>query len=252
MNIMNDTHEIQKQIGYLPELNPLYSEMRVYEYLEFLAGIRKITGRAFKDALARIVEQCGLQGVVHKTISDCSKGYKQRIGLAAAMIHDPKILILDEPVTGLDPNQIVEIRGLIKSLGKEKLVFMSSHILQEIQATVDRIIIINKGEIVANGTSDELMSNFKGNVLLNMEIKGASSESVEHIQAKLPSVKFISINETNTVQQVQFEYGKDQDPREDLFSYAVDNNWSILKMNPHTTNLEDIFRDLTTEGGENA
>ena len=252
MNIMNDTHEIQKQIGYLPELNPLYSEMRVYEYLEFLAGIRKITGRAFKDALARIVEQCGLQGVVHKNISDCSKGYKQRIGLAAAMIHDPKILILDEPVTGLDPNQIVEIRGLIKSLGKEKLVFMSSHILQEIQATVDRIIIINKGEIVANGTSDELMSNFKGNVLLNMEIKGASSESVEHIQAKLPSVKFISMNETNTVQQVQFEYGKDQDPREDLFSYAVDNNWSILKMNPHTTNLEDIFRDLTTEGGRNA
>ena len=252
MNIMNDTHEIQKQIGYLPELNPLYSEMRVYEYLEFLAGIRKITGRAFKDALARIVEQCGLQGVVHKTISDCSKGYKQRIGLAAAMIHDPKILILDEPVTGLDPNQIVEIRGLIKSLGKEKLVFMSSHILQEIQATVDRIIIINKGEIVANGTSDELMSNFKGNVLLNMEIKGASSESVEHIQAKLPSVKFISINETKSVQQVQFEYGKDQDPREDLFSYAVDNNWSILKMNPHTTNLEDIFRDLTTEGGGNA
>ena len=252
MNIMNDTHEIQKQIGYLPELNPLYSEMRVYEYLEFLAGIRKITGRAFKDALARIVEQCGLQGVVHKNISDCSKGYKQRIGLAAAMIHDPKILILDEPVTGLDPNQIVEIRGLIKSLGKEKLVFMSSHILQEIQATVDRIIIINKGEIVANGTSDELMSNFKGNVLLNMEIKGASSESVEHIQAKLPSVKFISMNETNTVQQVQFEYGKDQDPREDLFSYAVDNNWSILKMNPHTTNLEDIFRDLTTEGGGNA
>ena len=252
MNIMNDTHEIQKQIGYLPELNPLYSEMRVYEYLEFLAGIRKITGRAFKDALARIVEQCGLQGVVHKNISDCSKGYKQRIGLAAAMIHDPKILILDEPVTGLDPNQIVEIRGLIKSLGKEKLVFMSSHILQEIQATVDRIIIINKGEIVANGTSEELMSNFKGNVLLNMEIKGASTESVEHIQAKLPSVKFISINETNTVQQVQFEYGKDQDPREDLFSYAVDNNWSILKMNPHTTNLEDIFRDLTTEGGGNA
>ena len=105
---------------------------------------------------------------------------------------------------------------------------------------------------MANGTSEELMSNFKGNVLLNMEIKGASTESVEHIQAKLPSVKFISINETNTVQQVQFEYGKDKDPREDLFSYAVDNNWSILKMNPHTTNLEDIFRDLTTEGGGNA
>ncbi len=252
LNIIDDTHEIQKQIGYLPELNPLYTEMRVYEYFEFLAGIRNITGRPFKDALARVVENCGLNGVIHKNISECSKGYKQRIGLAAAMIHDPKILILDEPVTGLDPNQIVEIRGLIKKLGKEKLVFMSSHILQEIQATVDRIMIIHEGKIVANGTSDELMSNFMGNVLLNMEIKGGGVESIEHIQAKLPSVKFISMEDLNGIQHVQFEYDKGQDPREELFRYAVDNNWSILKMTPHTTNLEDIFRDLTTEGDINA
>ena len=251
MDIIDDIHEIQKQIGYLPELNPLYAEMRVYEYLEFLAGIRKVTGKQFKEALARVVEQCGLRGVVHKTISDCSKGYKQRIGLAAAMIHDPKILILDEPVTGLDPNQIVEIRKLIKSLGKEKLVFMSSHILQEIQATVDRIIIINNGKIVANGTSDELMGDFMGNILLNMEIKGASAESIEHIQAKLPSIKYISLNEANGIQSVQFEYGKNKDPREELFKYAVKNKWSILKMNPRTTNLEDIFRDLTMEINKN-
>ena len=248
MDIIDYAHDIQKEIGYLPELNPLYTEMRVYEYLEFLAGIRKIKGKEFKEALARVVEQCGLRGVVHKSISDCSKGYKQRIGLAAAMIHDPKILILDEPVTGLDPNQIVEIRRLIKSLGKEKLVFMSSHILQEIQATVDRIIIINNGNIVANGTSDELMGDFMGNVLLNMEIKGATTESIEHIQAVLPSVKYISLNESKGIQSVQFEYGKDKDPREDLFK----NKWSILKMNPRTTNLEDIFRDLTMEGDKNA
>ena len=252
LNIIDDTHEIQKQIGYLPELNPLYTEMRVYEYFEFLAGIRNITGRPFTDALSRVVDNCGLNGVIHKNISECSKGYKQRIGLAAAMIHDPKILILDEPVTGLDPNQIVEIRGLIKKLGNEKLVFMSSHILQEIQATVDRIMIIHEGKIVANGTSDELMSNFMGNVLLNMEIKGGAVESIEHIQAKLPSVKFISMEDLNGIQHVQFEYDKGQDPREELFRYAVDNNWSILKMTPHTTNLEDIFRDLTTEGDINA
>ena len=221
LDIIDDIHAIQKQIGYLPELNPLYIEMRVYEYLEFLATIRNISGRDFKDALARVVEQCGLRGVVHKTISDCSKGYKQRIGLAAAMIHDPKILILDEPVTGLDPNQIVEIRELIKTLGKEKLVFMSSHILQEIEATVDRIIIINQGEIVANGTSDELMSNSKGNVLLHMDVKGATKDSVEHIQAKVPAVKFVSIDETDGLQSLQFEYGKDKDPREDLFKYAI-------------------------------
>ena len=252
MDIIEDVHSIQKQIGYLPELNPLYSEMRVYDYLEFLASIRDITGPQFKEALARVVEQCGLRGVVHKNISDCSKGYKQRIGLAAAMIHDPKILILDEPVTGLDPNQIIEIRSLIRSLGKEKLVFMSSHILQEIQATVDRIIIIDEGEIVANGTSEELMANFMGNVLLTMEVKGAKVDSIKHIQATLPNVKFISTSKNKSIDTIQLEYEKNKDPREDIFNYAVKNKWSILKMSPRTTNLEDIFRDLTMEGGADA
>ena len=144
-------------------MNPLYAEMKVYEYLKFHAEIRGIIDHDYKKALERVVVECALQGVVHRTIGNCSKGYKQRIGLAAAMIHDPKILILDEPVSGLDPNQIVDIRRLIKKLGKEKLVLMSSHILQEIQATVDRIIIINNGEIVADGTSDDLISDSKDN-----------------------------------------------------------------------------------------
>ena len=137
-----DEHEldVQKNIGYLPELNPLYSDMKVYDYLKFHADVRDIKGDDFKKALIRVVQDCGLKGVVHRTIGNCSKGFKQRIGLAAAMIHNPKILILDEPVTGLDPNQIVEIRKLIKKLGKEKLVLMSSHILQEIQATVDELL----------------------------------------------------------------------------------------------------------------
>ena len=252
LDITNDTHEIQKQIGYLPELNPLYAEMRVYDYLEFLASIRDIKDSKFKDALSRVVEQCGLRGVVHKNISDCSKGYKQRIGLAAAMIHDPKILILDEPVTGLDPNQIIEIRSLIKSLGKEKLVFMSSHILQEIQATVDRIIIINKGEIVANGTSDELMTSFMGNVLLTLEVKGAKADTIKHIQASIPNVKFISSKKDKSTYTIQYEYEKGKDSREDIFKYAVKNKWSILRMTPKTTDLEDIFRNLTKEGGADA
>jgi ABC-2 type transport system ATP-binding protein len=252
LDITNDTNEIQKQIGYLPELNPLYAEMRVYDYLEFLASIRDIKGSKFKDALSRVVEQCGLRGVVHKNISDCSKGYKQRIGLAAAMIHDPKILILDEPVTGLDPNQIIEIRSLIKSLGKEKLVFMSSHILQEIQATVDRIIIINKGEIVANGTNNELMTSFKGNVLLTMEVKGAKVDAIKHVQATIPNVKFISSKKDKSIHTIQYEYDKSKDSREDIFKYAVKNKWSILRMTPKTTDLEDIFRKLTMEGGADA
>ena len=252
MDIIDDTHAIQQQIGYLPELNPLYYEMRVFDYLEFLASIRNITGSDFKKALSRVVEQCGLRGVVHKNISDCSKGYKQRIGLAAAMIHDPKILILDEPVTGLDPNQIIEIRSLIKSLGQEKLVFMSSHILQEIQATVDRIIIINQGEIVANGTNEELMTGFMGNVLLTMEVKGAKVDSIKHIQATLPNVKLVSHVKNKSIYTLQLEYDNNKDPREDIFKYAVQNKWTVLKMSPKTTDLEAIFRDLTTNGAADA
>jgi len=252
MDIIDDTHAIQQQIGYLPELNPLYYEMRVFDYLEFLASIRNITGSDFKKALSRVVEQCGLRGVVHKNISDCSKGYKQRIGLAAAMIHDPKILILDEPVTGLDPNQIIEIRSLIKSLGQEKLVFMSSHILQEIQATVDRIIIINQGEIVANGTNEELMTGFMGNVLLTMEVKGAKVDSIKHIQATLPNVKLVSHVRNKSIYTFQLEYDNNKDPREDIFKYALKNKWTVLKMSPKTTDLEAIFRDLTTNGAADA
>ena len=251
LDIVENTSEIQEMIGYLPELNPLYTEMRVYDYLEFLGSIRNIKGSDFKQALSRVVDKCGLSGVVHKVIADCSKGYKQRIGLAAAMIHDPKILILDEPVTGLDPNQIVEIRSLIKSLGKEKLVFMSSHILQEIQATVDKIIIIDKGKIVANGTNEELMSDFMGNVSLEMEVMKATKKSAQELQAKIPSVKFISMEKSGGVQKVNFEYPKDKDPREDIFKYAVKSKWVILKMMPQTTNLEDIFRNLTSSGASN-
>jgi len=251
LDIVDNTSEIQEMIGYLPELNPLYTEMRVYDYLEFLGSIRNIKGPDFKQALSRVVDKCGLSGVVHKIIADCSKGYKQRIGLAAAMIHDPKILILDEPVTGLDPNQIVEIRSLIKSLGKEKLVFMSSHILQEIQATVDKIIIIDKGKIVANGTNEELMSDFMGNVSLEMEVMKATKKSAQELQAKIPSVKFISMEKSGGLQKVNFEYPKDKDPREDIFKYAVKSKWVILKMMPQTTNLEDIFRNLTSSGASN-
>ena len=252
LNISDHALEIQTQIGYLPELNPLYPEMTVYEYLEFIAKVRKITGKQFRNALSRVVDKCGLQGVVHKHISSCSKGYKQRIGLAGSMIHDPKILILDEPVTGLDPNQIVEIRELIKSLGREKLVLMSSHILQEIQATVDRIMIIHQGEIVANGTNEELMSNFRGNTLLNLDVKNANENSLKDLSVAIPNLNVVNVEEKLDRHILQMEYAQDVDPREDLFNYAVSSGWVILKMTPTTTDLEDIFRKLTTEGQANA
>ena len=252
LDIQEDTLEIQKQIGYLPELNPLYGEMRVYDLLEFTAKIRNITGKAFKNALARVVEQCGLQGVIHRMVSECSKGYKQRIGLACAMIHDPKILILDEPVTGLDPNQIVEIRNLIKNLGTEKLVLMSSHILQEIQVTVNRIIIIHKGEIVADGTNEELMSSFMGNTKLTLEIKNAQDESVKALTEKIPALRLIDSTIRNGNQLLHLEYPKDKDPREELFQYAIDSKWIVTEMTPHAVGLESIFRTLTMEDSANA
>ena len=252
LNINDSALEIQKQIGYLPELNPLYPEMSVYEYLEFIARVRNITGKRFREALARVVERCGLQGVVHKLVSSCSKGYKQRIGVAGSMIHDPKILILDEPVTGLDPNQIVEIRELIKSLGREKLVLMSSHILQEIQATVDRIMIIHQGEIVANGTNEELMSSFKGNTILNLEVRNANENTLKDLSIAVANINVVEVNEKKDHHVIQLEYSQETDPREDLFNYAVNSDWVILKMTPTTTDLEDVFRKLTMEGKADA
>ena len=247
-NIQDHTSIIQKDIGYLPELNPLYTEMIVHDYLKFISDIRGIPNDKFKSALHRVVEECGLNGVVHRTIGNCSKGYKQRIGLAAAMIHDPKILILDEPVTGLDPNQIVEIRQLIRKLGKEKIVLMSSHILQEIQATVDRIIIINEGSIVADGTSDELLSDSSGKTELLLEVTNAEENDISDMKATIPSIDIKSIQKENSSTSISINYVATSDPRADIFNYAVDKKWSILQMVSSKQNLEDIFRNLTSSG----
>ena len=249
-NIIDDCIDIQKQIGYLPELNPLYFEMKVHEYLKFHAEVRGLNESAFNESLKRVVNECGLQGVVHRTVGNCSKGYKQRIGLAAALIHDPKILILDEPVTGLDPNQIVEIRSLIKKLGKEKLVLMSSHILQEIQATVDRIIIIDKGRIVADGTSEELISDSKGITKLKLEILEGDESDIKNMEATIPSLKVKGINKQKESIMINIEYQNSSDPRKDLFQYAIENNWVITEMSLHKRNLEDLFRNLTLSKGE--
>tara|TARA_B100001250_G_scaffold101509_1_gene85316 strand:+ start:461 stop:1411 length:951 start_codon:yes stop_codon:yes gene_type:complete len=253
-NIIDDCLEIQRSVGYLPELNPLYSEMKVHEYLKFHAAIRGIEGSDFTNALKKVVADCGLQGVVHRTVGNCSKGYKQRIGLAAAMIHDPKILILDEPVTGLDPNQIVEIRGLIKKLGKEKLVLMSSHILQEIQATVDRIIIIDKGNIVADGTSEELISDSQAMVELHLDILNADENDIQDMKAVIPSITIKTVKKLEDSISVTLEYQNTADPRKDIFNYAVEKKWVLTEMSLSRKNLEDIFRNLTgqSNGGSDA
>ena len=252
LNVLDNEHEIQKQMGYLPELNPLYTDMTVYDYLQFIASVRGINGNKFSSAFSRVVEECGLKGIIHKQIGACSKGFKQRVGLAAAMIHDPKILILDEPVSGLDPNQIVEIRGLIKRLGRKKLVVISSHILQEIQATVDRIIIIHKGELVADGTSDELISGAQGNTQMTLELVNAKKDAIQEMKAVVPSIKLGRISEEKKSTIVHLEFPTNSDPRKDIFMYAVSKEWVILEMATAKTNLEDIFRKLTVTEAANA
>ena len=250
-NIQENTSEIQKDIGYLPELNPLYGEMRVHDYLKFISEIRGISKENFKSAFQKVVEECALNAVAHRTIGNCSKGYKQRIGLAAAMIHDPKILILDEPVSGLDPNQIVEIRQLIRKLGKEKIVIMSSHILQEIQATVDRIIIINEGSIVADGSSDSLLSDTNAKTELSMDVENADENDINDMKAIIPSIDISSISKEGTYTKINIKYPKNNDPRSDIFKYAVDKGWTILEMFATKQNLEDIFRNLTSSNESN-
>ena len=250
-NIQDNTSEIQKDIGYLPELNPLYGEMRVHDYLKFISEIRGISKEKFKSAFQKVVEECALNAVAHRTIGNCSKGYKQRIGLAAAMIHDPKILILDEPVTGLDPNQIVEIRQLIRKLGKEKIVIMSSHILQEIQATVDRIIIINEGSIVADGSSDSLLSDTNAMTEFSMDVENADENDINDMKATIPSIDITSISKEDTYTKINIKYPKNNDPRSDIFNYSVDKGWTILEMFATKQNLEDIFRSLTSSSESN-
>ncbi len=242
LNINYDSHEIKKIVGYLPESNPLYTEMFVYDLLKFTANTRGIFGNDFKNSLDRVVEQCGLKEVIHKKVGECSKGYKQRVGLACAMIHNPKILILDEPVTGLDPNQIIEIRKLIKKLGKEKLVLMSSHILQEIEATVDRIIIIDKGKIVADGTTKKLMNEFMGNVELTLEIIGLTDSKIDKMKNEFSKIKITKLKGNH---KAVLSYKKKNDPREKVFDFIVKNKLSLLQMSTKTANLEDIFRKLT-------
>ena len=249
LNIQDHSLDIREQIGYLPEMNPLYGEMRVYDYLEFISQIRGLDAIEFKTALDRVVEQCGLHDVIHLPISACSKGYKQRVGLSAAILHDPKVLIFDEPVSGLDPNQIVEIRNLIRELGQQKMVIISSHILQEIEATVDRIVIIDHGEIVANGTSQELMAGFMGRTQLTLDVKYANEESLAALTNSVDEVEVTNIEVVDGRSVLSIEYAREVDPREAIFDYAKNSGWAILEMTQKQVHLEDVFRGLTGEGG---
>ncbi len=242
-SIENDSHEVRRRIGYLPENNPLYLDMSIIDYLGYTAQLQQVEQGLINDRIKEMIDVCGLGNEKHKNIGELSKGYRQRVGLAQALIHDPDVLILDEPTTGLDPNQIVEIRSLIKKIGHEKTVMLSSHILKEVEKTCDRILIINKGKLVANGTTEELGRRASGSNRIILQVQSADGTAGEALN-KLPTVASVqTADRENGIWQIDSKAGKDA--REDIFRLCVEKNWVILQMTPLQTSLEDIFRELT-------
>jgi ABC-2 type transport system ATP-binding protein len=238
--VEGDNPEVKKQIGYLPENNPLYPEMYVREYLGFVASIYK-TGLPKKTQIDNIIDLTGLAPEQNKKIGSLSKGYRQRVGLAQALIHNPAVLILDEATSGLDPNQIVEIRNLIKEAGKEKTVMLSTHIMQEVEAICGRIIIIDKGVIVADEEKSNIYSKFKRprqviQVEFDRETTDSSLKDIENVS----SVKKVR----NNLWLIETE--GDADIRPAIFNFAVKNNLTVLSLNRQESNLEEVFRHLTS------
>jgi ABC-2 type transport system ATP-binding protein len=227
--------DVRRNIGYLPEHNPLYPEMYVKEYLEFAARLN-----GMKNADKRIEEMIGITGLTlerRKKIGQLSKGYRQRVGLAQAMLHNPKVLIMDEPTSGLDPNQLAEVRNLIKNIGKEKTVILSTHIMQEVQAICSRVIIINKGKIVADDSVDGIQAQQKGTTIIQVEFK----ENVDQKLIKnIPGVR--SVKGDN---KLVITYYGEGDIREQLFRFAVEHKYTLLNMHIEKQNLEDVFQELT-------
>jgi len=244
--VFEESLDVRRHIGYLPENNPLYTDMGVVDYLRFIAQVRQIAGNKVKSKLKEMIGVCGLEPVINKRIGELSKGFCQRVGLAQTMIHDPDILILDEPTVGLDPNQIIEIRELIKRLGEEKTVILSSHILPEVAATCNRIIIMNDGEIAGSGTPEEMAASALGGGILTTVIHGPAKEVEEKIRS-LKNVKDVMVTRSEGEEKTRFEVissGQSDLPIE-LFRLVVDNGWTLSELHQATLSLEDIFQQLT-------
>jgi ABC-2 type transport system ATP-binding protein len=235
INISENAIDTQKEIGYLPEHNPLYKELYVKEYLQFCAKIHKISDA--KNAVNSIIERVGLTNEAHKKINQLSKGYQQRVGLAGAILHNPSILILDEPTTGLDPNQLVEIRALIKELGKDKTVLFSTHIMQEVEAVCDRVIIIKKGEIV----TDQLLSDLQKNTTQTIQVT-FDQKVLKSIFNSLENISSLTNTTENTWRLI---FNSKEDARSKVFDFAQENNLKILELKSENKSLETLFRELT-------
>ncbi|HEY6142586.1 MAG TPA: gliding motility-associated ABC transporter ATP-binding subunit GldA [Flavobacterium sp.] len=233
--VNSQTKEVQQSIGYLPEHNPLYLELYVREYLAFNADVYKVA----KSRIEEVIQLTGLSNESHKKISQLSKGYRQRVGLANALLHNPDVLILDEPTTGLDPNQLVEIRNVIKNVGKDKTVFLSTHIMQEVEAICDRVIIINNGQIVADKKLDNLIATEATQQLIEVEFDLAVEEELIAKIENLTSYK----NTQDNIWELTFSADKDMRPA--VFDFANANGLKTLQLNQKNKNLETVFREMT-------
>lgn len=243
-SVKDDPEKVKSLIGYLPENNPLYLDMPIVEYLKFVGELQGISKSKLDERVLEMIRLTGLEVEKHKKIGELSKGYRQRVGLAQALIHDPEILILDEPTTGLDPNQIIEIRQLIKSIGREKTVILSSHILAEVEATCDRILIINKGKIVADGTSEDLRKRSQGREMLHITVEDGDKNEVYEALKAIPFIEMVDILEGEHPRfEVQSVEG--QSSKREIFKLCASKNWYLTEMTSIETKLEDVFRELT-------
>ena len=236
-DVVKDLTEVKKRIGYLPEHNPLYLDMYVHEYLGFIASLHGIKGKARKQRVRKMIGLCGLSLEQNKRIGSLSKGYRQRVGLAQALIHDPEVLVLDEPTTGLDPNQLAEIRGLIKEISQNKTVILSTHIMQEVKVLCNRVVIIDRGAIVANESVEALTAG----AVLKVEFQKPVAKTDLEAMAGIEQV-------TGEGTQFTLKTKGGADLREQLFKYAAEHGWVILGMQREEQNLEEIFQQLTGKG----
>ena len=241
-SIWKQAGKIKNIIGYLPERNPLYDEMNVIDFLFFISKLHNIPKYKITSRVLDMIRLCGLDNDKHKQIGELSKGFRQRVGIAQALIHDPEVVVLDEPTTGLDPNQIFGIRKIIKEIGEEKTVILSSHILSEIETTCDQVMIMSNGKIVANGTTSELRRKSDAEYCLKIGIKGGATTDIHEALNDLPGVLHIEIIHK---QNFELQCKPDVEIEKSIFNLCQENNWYISELTPVQTRLEDIFRKVT-------
>jgi len=240
--------EIKKLMGYLPELAPLYHDMLVYDYLNYIADIRELRGNEKLSRIRELANLCGLNRVMHQPIGELSRGYRQRVGLAHAMMNDPEVLVLDEPTSGLDPNQIVEIREIIKQIGRKKTIVLSTHILSEAEATCDRVVIINRGKIVADGSTETLKQSMSSKSMINMSLQDANLESVKQQLHDIEGISsVVQIGQEQNIVHVRLTCESSADLRGEIYQKIKQTDWILLEFHQEAKSLENIFRELTKE-----